>query len=99
MTATAVFHEHSVNFSNETETDGHPTAHPVNAVLQRGDISGDFPNIVVRYARGFGIFIPQEVGKRRLGAFDLTREDRLLPDIHIEKEGRVERSRDPVQST
>jgi len=45
------------------------------------------------HARRFVVFEEQEVRQRRLGAFDLRGEHRLLADVGVEKEAQVGQDR------
>jgi hypothetical protein len=69
-----------------------------HAVLQRGDIVGDFHHVIKRRSRYFFEFEEQQVGKGRLSALNLGREHGLASDIGVEEQLRVrEQGADAVE--
>ena len=67
-------------------------------MLHGGHVVGDLDDVVERHTRSFFHLEQQQVGQRRLGAFDLRREDGLAANVGIEKQVRIgQQRRDAVQ--
>ncbi len=62
-------------------------AQPRHAVLEGGDVVGDFHHVVERHAGGFVELEQEQVGERRLRALDLGGEDGLPAHVGVEKQG------------
>lgn len=57
----------------------------LETVLHGNDVARDLGDIITEVEWSAVDLVLQEVGKGRLGAFDLGREDGLLSDIGVEK--------------
>ena len=96
--AAALRHEGGVHFAEETVREREAFANARHAVLQGGDVIGDFHHVVERHAWSLGQLKEQEVGEGRLRALDLRGEHGLAPDVRVEKKMRVrQQGADAVQ--
>src|SRR5271157_2930846 len=73
-----------MDLANQTERERETSRKPSQPMLHRGDVVGNFLNVLNGHFRGCFVLKQQEIRKRRLCAFDLRREQRLLADVQIE---------------
>jgi hypothetical protein len=81
--------QHAVHVAQQTQTQGKAAAQPLDSVGHGRHTSTDFAGIVERHAGLLVDFEQQQIGQRRLGAFDLRREHRLLAHEAVEHQVRV----------
>jgi hypothetical protein len=81
-----VFQEYTVDLSDQSVREREAVSETAQAVFESGDVVGDLGHIVQRNTRRFLQFEQQQVGKRRLRAFDLRRKHCLLPHVGVEKQ-------------
>ena len=84
--ATTFRHERGVHFAKETVGERKTFADAGHAVLQGGDVIGDFHYVAERRAGSLGQLKEKEVGEGGLCALYLGGEHGLAPDIRVEKE-------------
>ena len=86
-------HQHLVHPAQEPHRERQPTAERREPVLERGDAAADLARVFHRHARLLVDLEEQQVGQRRLRAFDLRRQHRLLAHEAVEQQRRVRQVR------
>lgn len=87
-----------MDLADETVRERKPLADAGEPVIQGRDVVRHLHDVVERNTRQFIELEEQEVRQRRLGAFDLGREDCLLADVRVKEQGRVgQEGRDAVE--
>jgi hypothetical protein len=75
-----------MDLPEETIGKGEAAAQPLDAMIQRGHMIRYLDHIVQGNSWNFLQLEEEKVGERGLGSLDLRGEDRLLTDVHVEKE-------------
>ena len=67
MATPPVFEQEAVHLADKAQADRHPAPHPIDPMLERRDIAGDFLDVFLRYAGCFRVFVLQEIGEGGAG--------------------------------
>ena len=85
LATTALGQQDAVDFPEQPRRQGQPGLQQVQAMLERGNIVADFPHVLQRNAGHLIQLEQQQVGERRLRAFDHGGQHGLLADVHVEE--------------
>jgi hypothetical protein len=81
--------EAGVNIPDHPERKRLSIGQKPQAMLHGIDVAGNLRDILVKRSRSAIDLMAKQIGERRLGAFDLRREDGFLPDVGVEEKPRI----------
>src|SRR3990170_2610378 len=89
-----------MNLAEEPQANREPAPNALEAMIHRPDVVRGLADVLDRHARRNVVLEEQEVGERRLSAFDLRRQDRFLPDVRVQELIWIgQQQRDSIQTT
>lgn len=89
----------AMDLAQQTRGQGKALAQPGQSVLQPSDVTGDLHHVIERHAGSLLQFKEEQVGERRLGAFDLGGEQGLAAHVGVEEQLRIrEQGRDAIEA-
>jgi len=76
----------AVDFADEPVGKRKTLLQALEAMIEGGDVVGNFRHVLDRNARGFVQFEEEKIGKGRLGPLNLGGQDRLFANIGVKEE-------------